>query len=820
MAPKQTRFRKRLLCTTCHRRKSKCDRQLPCAACIKSGIEESCCYGRDDNKVAKINGGQTKITSEELKDLIKKVDVIKSTLADNQSSESNSHQQVADKSSNESELFNIRRALNTTKLGEYKVFYWRGSMRLLTMPYADPASSLIYSNIFKVRTELHLFDTAIYHEGLKKTGDTMNAVEQRAASYFDTLYIPKLSKRPTSSDIMKVQSAVSAYGENLGLIYAEDQTWRQDPIMQQIERFLPSFTLIRYIVNIFFQKGFLGSALLLEDNIKTEINKLFAYDETTGSLQRLSITSKGNLATTAALLYIIRITYLSLKNPFVDSNHVNVNDDYYTCFSNYSVPIDVIELADQLLNKLNLATDIRIIVFQALSLQFIYKISAPEEEGLTETVDSGVCFSRVVSVAKSLQLNQDSIYSRPWDGSNKYCSDHSNYCRRVWVYLSSMATYVCTFFSNTLEIYSTDSILLLPQIGTNNSDHDNDLLQAVIEIAPVVELSQIICENTFQMRSSIETSELILKIDMLKEVVKKVLGNIEDYFLPVTELEAPQKLFKFIILIQAKCIILTYYYALYVFYETKGKVELSSYYARKLTQITCIELAGFQDGLLSKCEQFFGRGSWLHLSSIFTIVNRVQTTSYRIRIRYSTTIFYMIRYSLNEEKIKVLKSVLQKLFFMEERSLKFMESLGRFHNGTWWWYKSCIYGRRVVEIIKWSEEFPSDVYLKYSLEELDKWERCLVLGKDMLERYREKYGYVCQKNESIHDESTLLFQLHQRDSMWQAISFFKKYFHDTDFELSLKGNVDTSATPSVIQQSGFEFDFGQMFSDMSNIGVI
>lgn len=50
--PKKTRRRKPVNCTFCRRRKLKCDRQHPCANCVKRNIESSCTYATEPN-----NGG-------------------------------------------------------------------------------------------------------------------------------------------------------------------------------------------------------------------------------------------------------------------------------------------------------------------------------------------------------------------------------------------------------------------------------------------------------------------------------------------------------------------------------------------------------------------------------------------------------------------------------------------------------------------------------------------------------------------------------------------------------------------------------------------
>lgn len=810
MATKQKRFRKILVCTSCHRRKSKCDRQLPCSACIRSGIEDACSYGQDNKRITNILDGDSKISVDELRALIRKVDGIKdSILKDNTtpSFNKNSDHNLPDAA----DMYNLRRALNTNKLGEYKVVLnWKGCMKILAMAHADPAASLIHKYIFKMRVfELH--ETAIFRGGFQLTGENMESLEQRCITYFGSKIISKLPNHPSPNDVFNVQSSVSNYGAKYGLSFTENTSWRSEPILMQVRRFLPSFASISCIVNIYFENHLLGSDLILQENLKTEMKKLYVFNEVDGNLQDITINSKLDLATIAILLLIVRITYLSLINPLVSSGDRNPSLEYFSYFNNYTVPLDIPELADQLLNRMNFESDLHINVFQALALQFVYKLCAPEEESFNETNDPGICFSRVASMAKSLNLNQDVIYSISW-GENKVKSTTSNYCRRVWIQLNSLAVFTCAFFSNTLEITSQDSDLLLPQIESDSNDNDKSMIKAVIDIAPMVKQAQDICEKTFQLNGSIPTEELIEMLNNLDHLIENYFGNIVDYFEPVKD-NASAKLYKFILWIQLKCFILLYYYSFYVYYDTKGKPDLSSCYARKMTKITCVDFSGFQESVLPVCEEYFGLGSWLPLTSIFSTLNRLQLTSVRIRVRYTCSIIYMTRFSLNEEKLTMMKSILLKLYNREKSCLKFLREIGKYQASAWWWFKACSFGTIMVENMQREPDFdfPDDVCLKYSIYELQKWDSCLEQAEKMSEEYKAKLKrFVIE--EPLSNNLEQLIHLKQMDGMWQALKYLRKYYHDMCFELSVTGNIG-----GVPFESGFEFDLGKFFPEWSHL---
>lgn len=807
MAPKQIRYRKIIVCTACHRKKSKCDRGKPCSACIKSGIADSCVYDGKDTRLVKTSSGDGKVSADDLKALIDIVNGINKSLKRTSSLVSNSPTLSQDM-----ETFNIRRAVDTNKSGEYKVFHWRGSVPLITMAYADPASELIRKYVLQeLRPQWQ--ETSMYFEGLNYVGETMETLMQRCQSYFGPKFITELSQRPTPSEVLKVQTALSSFGADIGLTFLEDSTWRTEPIIHQVQRFLPSFTCIQNIVKLFFHKKFLGSEFIIEEEFQTELKKLYIYDEVSEDMQ-FTISSKIHLATVAILLLIMRISYLSLKGPFATSDRGDCDyNEEMSWFVNNSVPIDVAELLGKLLNRLNITTDMHIMVFQAFIFQFVYELSSPEDETYNDSTDPGISFARIVSLAKSLNLNQDVIYCQRW-GESGSKSSISNYRRKVWIHLNSLAVFVCSLFNNSLEIHSSDSNLLLPQMEFDTKECDKGLITATIKAAPVIHQAQVICERTFPLNTFMPTSELVESLKDLELMVENTLGNLEQYFRPASEMEASVNLYNFQLLIKLKCLILCYHYSLYVYYETKGDMEFSSFYARKFITITYVDFCGLQKDLLPRCEKYFGLGSWLHLTALFTTASKLQLASSRIRVRYFCSITFMTRHSLDKEKIAIMKSILLMLRRRENLCIKFAYSLSKAQAGAWWWYKACVHGIKLVERMEKDPEyeFPDDTCLKYSTEEFKKWENCLTQAEQLFNSCAKMFGNEVVDDGLMSQDLLQLMQMKQLDGMWKAVKFLKKYYLDRCFEFSIRGNIDDA--PFELSQAELDFDLGQYFPDI------
>lgn len=556
------RNRQILVCANCHKKKRKCDKELPCSSCIKLSIENTCSYSTFSRKrqqvlddelfayqgLSKQNSKGTtdelteSITKRHREDLNDRVEMLnkkiqelealltRSALANDQNS---SNLQIpidyiedggkfAQEVRNSSKSVHLNRegkgliGFNPVQLDEKKINFLNtfntssnvpvspyGPLRYLILMKQDPTGVLL-TNYFKSPSRRNFEHFSSPHIA------DLERLDEKSRHFYADSYIKKIGKNCTTADITEVKDAISRFGLTLGLsLNTAAQLENESSLLDKIKFILPNKKAINLLLDLFFEVLYPHFPILDEASFRSDILRIFdgeLNDSQGNRIETVKIRNRQDIAVIVTLLILIRLSYLTLFSNDVRKNENLLNSQNCSLYIRnrkyllqHPIPIETINIAELCIRELDLISLPNMAIFQASLMMQIYQTYAPEENNFTRT-ESPVSIGNLYQMANSLFLNRDPDYIL-YFADRRMEEKMKILSRRLW------------YFLITLDI--EDSILYGTQIYTVESNYDTKI--------PSVP------RNNPDRRMNIE-AEIVTAIGVLHPVIESAHGMLERIF--------------------------------------------------------------------------------------------------------------------------------------------------------------------------------------------------------------------------------------------------------------------------------------------------
>lgn len=693
------RNRQILVCANCHKKKRKCDKEVPCSSCIKLSIESTCSYSSlsrkrqhvmDDELCAtqefsKQNSRETtdelteSINDEHREDLsdrietlnrkVKELETVLTTSALGNNPNSIPINYIEGRDTFMQELRNSSKSVclnreanrgligfNPVQLDERKFNFLNtfntssnvpvspyGPLRYLILIKQDPAGVLLTS-YFKSPSSKNFEHFSSPHIA------DLEKLDEKSRHFYADSYIKEVGKDCTMADIIEVKDAISKFGLTLGLSFnTAAQLENENSLLDKIKFILPNNNALNLLLNLFFEILYPHFPILDEASFRSDILRIFGEelnDSQRNRIETIKIRNRHDIAVVVTLLILIRLSYLSLFNNDVRKNENMLNSQNYSLYIRNKkyllenpIPIETIDIAKLCIRELDLISLPNLAIFQASLMMQIYQTYAPEENTFTRT-ESPVSIGNLYQMANSLFLNRDPDYilyyaDRRMEEKVKILS------RRLWYFLTILDIEDSILYGTQIYTVQSNYDTKIPSVPRNSPDRhmgiETEIVTAIEALQPVIKSAHGYLERIFRVNSDMTISELAKYLSGFEILVQENLGTLNDYL--NTDMTVPKflKIQKFKLYLYCKIMLLSTYYCLFLYYEVNKNLLLSLFYLKKLIQTIGSELAGISRSLMDNCDEYFGPAFTLILSPILQIFSRMELLTFLIQMRVKCT---------------------------------------------------------------------------------------------------------------------------------------------------------------------------------------
>lgn len=609
----QARKRKRiaLSCDNCRKKKTKCDRQLPCGYCIKLSIPHTCVYSSPNhvNNSSLAHGNDEAIQQELLKLQLKVRELEKSLSKPSpetpQTTFMINNEAVYIESEHSVLENNLDLLLGLNPIGsedELISFYFgegKDSSPSLTLPFLsllkrDPGVHLFWIYFAQPNVGVN-FKDVFFNRVSNDDNKWRYEMNEKALSILGDSYIKQIAD---GCSLETVKQTLSNWGRDFGVIYHPIDI-KEFTISDKIISILNCMAPIQSYISIFFEKLYPFFPVIDETRFREEVARILCIDTgLTAKVLMVKFEKSLDMAIIAILFYLCKLCHLSLfhNNRKINCQEMNSTDgspwiQQRRTLMSYPVPIDAINIAGEFLNKFSLVTKQDLWVLQGLIFSRIYDMYSPEAGDLLVDGDSQVFNGVLIQVAFSLSLNRDPDYlPGPMSDETKHLR------RKIWYFLVNLDIMDTIRLGTTISVSTTNYDTKLPYFKATEADGirgkiEESASKSFVMLRPLIITLQNLADLVVNVKSKLRLPTVVEAVKDLEAVLARMFGRFKD-FLKIDSSDCDS----FVILtmtyyIRAKLFLVVVYFRLYVYYLSKGNLELEFFYYKKVYTTLFYELA-------------------------------------------------------------------------------------------------------------------------------------------------------------------------------------------------------------------------------------
>lgn len=629
------RNRQTIVCRTCRIKKTKCDRGLPCSACVKAGTPQDCHYSfsRDANidvlppfehgPSHRLEESEQQALFNELRMLKQKVKDLEDTGVTQEPTPNNlyltplSVKTVSGRPSFlgtvdpvglnpiclSDDVFNFHHDFNTgTKTDVYALKV----VHLLTVGKRDPGVALFWD--FKAKKQKLCTFNSSYALYSRDANSVSPALVDLVKTHFGANYVPYLDNYHAQPDLPAVRRAISAYGANLGYSLSEVYS-DSDPIQVAAEKLLPPKHYLYGLLEVFFSNVYPFFPVVDETQFLSDIKRMVHYNP---AGTEVKIANKTDLAALAMLFLVLRLAHVSL---FTNNAAKNTTLLQTEPLLQFPIPLEYMTIASRCLKEFDFVKVNSLTVLQAMILMHICKDYYPEygHDSNGNELQMGLCI--LTQMACSLGLNRDPDY---YQDSSPEAVRHLK--RKIWyfvLYSDRLLSLECpNIASIRLSDYDTKLPSYVDETNPMRAAIERDVIKSFEILSTLYPLTSQLLGYIVDVNSKIRVNDLLLALTSLETLASKTFGRAKDYIVRPTVGDAFLKVFKFRTYYQIKIFTAYLYHFLHLVYEKKGETNLDHFFLRKLLMILFSELRPLGGKLFDHCDAFFGQAFLLIMSPI------------------------------------------------------------------------------------------------------------------------------------------------------------------------------------------------------------
>ncbi|KAK6200034.1 uncharacterized protein RJT21DRAFT_120932 [Scheffersomyces amazonensis] len=441
---------------------------------------------------------------------------------------------------------------------------------------------------------------------------------------------------------------------SLGLTVFEGKIDQELQLIEKIQVILPKQKVVWTLINQFFVTMYPYMPFIDEGYFKQEMARILGpegyADEQISSIK---VEKRLDFAHIGILLLVLRFTYLSLfsNRNGVNENNLNSSDpspkaqELKYLLSN-PVNIDLISMAQLCLDQFELLRKTSLVVLQCAFFMRLYHMFAPEDGDGGDGGDSQIFNGMLVQIAYSMGINREP------DNFEDICNDDkiNNLGRKIWFFLMISDLIQAYQYGNPLGISEKNFDTSLPYYKKGNEniadiDMEKNVISTFAYFNKYYYKLVAILDVCLDIRKYTKLAHLTNLISDFEIHLSEHYGTLPKFLVPFQE-----DTFSYSFIKTMKCknymnmkgFLLSIFFHLYLFYESKKKVDFSFFYLKKIFTITCGEFIPSYFQLIGDNYANFGDAADLILNpSIETMIHKTSQMNFAVLVRVNATVYRM-----------------------------------------------------------------------------------------------------------------------------------------------------------------------------------
>lgn len=622
-AKRRKRNRSTVVCQRCRSKKAKCDKTLPCGACVKAKRPEACVY---ESHVPTHNGESPLLTKAQVEVCTRhfdenpeqlRLDAFDPPSTKSSSSTGTTFSHIILESNDylvginpvipSTNMINMHMDFSTPMAyfntldgtenqvpGFYMFRHYKRPQRptgFMELSQQEPGTKLFWRQRTKHAMTLETqkcFESASFREELTAATKVK----------FGENYIPSMQEaQALQLGIKQIHRRFSNYGQYCGLSY--DNVPADSCLLDTLKATLPDKYSILGYAKRFFEVIYPIYPVLDQAWVNYQISNIFRFSSE-GELVDVSITSHSDELVVSIILFMLRMSFLSFFDNTASVNEtvlLTVKPPYpgSKLLKDCQISLSVVSLASNFIDRGSRGMKVLLLTLQANLMRCVLKMCASESEMGFSTLRTSFNHAQLIQMASSLSMERDPSYVIDFARPNERAC---NLKRKIWYVLVRLDFTMSYLFSSPRLIDSTLYNTLLPQFSPSASNiEDLNLEKEVYSL--MSEIYNVMKSGTTLLHMSQNITGLFKACDCLQELtefeqrVQDVLGTPSEYF-------HGEKKFKYTcqVLLTSnlqtqlilKLFIAQIHYFFYLYFKFRDNLDLEYFFLRKVLLIMFLEM--------------------------------------------------------------------------------------------------------------------------------------------------------------------------------------------------------------------------------------
>lgn len=554
----------------------------------------------------------------------------------------------------------------------------------------------------------------------------------------------------------------------LGLTFYDGQIDRELQLIEKIQVVLPKKRVVWKLIYRYFTWVYTYMPFLDEQYFRRDVARIIGPQSLEDEpITDLKIERKLDLAVVGILLIVLRLAYLSLfsNNSTLNEQILNSNDPSPEIQgSKYlmrnPININTIDVAQLCLDQFQVFRKTNFTVMQLTLYLRLYHTYAPEDGDGADGGDSQVLNAVLIQMAYSLGLNRE---------PDEQCKDLkiNNLSRKIWNYLMMSDTFLGYTFGNPMstdDIYYDTKPPFCVAGGENIIDKDRDRLitDRYNNCTFLSPLLRDLTRLTLNMKSRIPLPLLCAKLSKLEVEWHTRCGTLKDCITCNGKGESftVERNLKVKIYLAYKAFLLSIYFHLYLYYESKTS-DVAFFYMKKCLLITTADIMPHYSALLGRSEVI---SDMIINPTLEVVVHKANMVYMSAIVRTNFTIFHLRQNSeharlCKEDKLyltyfQLLCQVSSCLTRAAEYTISAISKISNRYYYAWRITKGQTFLLKIITSTQFYEENYHNASMLYSLRyKSEQVEELIKICEATLTKYRHSefctYGFSKQADKQL-----------------------------------------------------------------------
>lgn len=740
---RRKRNRLTVVCQRCRSKKAKCDKKLPCEACIRAKCPESCVYEPhaptnsslwEPLTVAQVEACTRRLENDSDLFTLGAFDPPSSLSS---SSNATSFTLVILEHSEylvginpvilSEHMVNLHMDLSTPMShintfaeihdkvpGFYMFRDFSRSQRssyFLELSQQEPGINLFWKKRTKCTS---IIETLHCIEPISVREELVAATKAR----FGKNYIPSIQEAQSLRlDINQMKQHFSSYGQYYGLSY--DSVPLDNRLLETLKKILPGkYSLLGY-VSRFFDVIYPVYPVLDESWVSFQIYRLFRFSNK-GEVDFISITSHQDELIIGIILLMLRMAYVSFFNNVVSENEAALHSvrppfPGSKPLKDCQISLSAVSIASSFIERGSKGQKVLLLTLQANLMQCILKMCSSESEVGFSAMRTCFNHAQLIQMAYTLSMERDPSYVT---GVSKPSERACNLKRKLW-YVLLRLDFTMSYLFNSPRIVGPDLYnTMLPQFSPLSSNIEDlhlekEVCDLMSEIHHLMNSGASLLKRTQNVMTIFKACDCLQELTEFEQRVRRAFGTPSDYF-------QGQKQFKYAcitlltlnlqIQMVLKLFISQIHYFFYLYFKSRDDSELEFFFFRKVLSVMFLEMNIYCCELNFMKSKLVNPSFFFHISPILTIYcNFISLIGIGLYVRLNCSLLVAQKSQNSAHLVHQLNKLVLRCQSFVSRKLKLCKLLSERYFQAWKCWKTV---GRVFKLLDLPEFFADNLELE------------------------------------------------------------------------------------------------------------